>query len=267
MNHITQIRDACRNNYDFTDSFCLIKDIVSESDLAFLNLETTIAENENEISGYPAFATHKNVISAMKTTGFDIISTANNHAMEKGFVGIDTTIDEIEKNSLKNIGTFKEGQDTNQLIVDIKGIRLGVFAYTEHINGLENKLLNSSRDYSVNLIDNEKIKKDLDYLKSKNVDLIMFYMHWGEEYSDEINAYQREIAENLSEMGLDIIIGSHPHTIQKQDIIENKGKKTYVTCSLGNLVSDQRQSYNQYYGVEIGVYSRIKIKKKIGKLK
>ena len=261
MNHITQIRQAKATNYDFTDSFAVIKDIVGKSDLSVVNLETTIAKDESDMSGYPEFATHENVIKALKDTGFDVVSTANNHAYDRRLKGIDRTIDTIEKYGLKRTGTFKENESTNPLIVDVKGIKVGFFSYSQMLNGYEKLMLNSGRDTAVNLIDMDKIKKDVDYLKKNHADVIMCYMHWGEEYSDYPNAYQKNTFKKLSDMGVDLVIGSHPHTIQKSDVIENNGKKSYCVYSLGNLVSDQRESYGQYYGVEIGVYSDIKIEK------
>lgn len=261
MNHITQIRQAKATNYDFTDSFAVIKDIVGKSDLSIVNLETTIAKDESDMSGYPEFATHENVIKAFKETGFDVVSTANNHAYDRRLKGIDRTIEIIEKYGLKRAGTFKENESTNPLIVDVKGIKVGFFSYSQMLNGYEKLMLNSGRDTAVNLIDMEKIKKDVDYLKKNHADVIMCYMHWGEEYSDYPNAYQKNTFKKLSDMGVDLVIGSHPHTIQKSDVIENNGKKSYCVYSLGNLVSDQRESYGQSYGVEIGVYSDIKIEK------
>ncbi|MFR9275708.1 CapA family protein [Finegoldia magna] len=261
MNHITQIRQAKATNYDFTDSFAVIKDIVGKSDLSIVNLETTIAKDESDMSGYPEFATHENVIKALKDTGFDVVSTANNHAYDRRLKGIDRTIDVIEKYGLKRTGTFKENESTNPLIVDVNGIKVGFFSYTQMLNGFENSMLNSGRDTAVNLINMEKIKKDVDYLKQNHADVIMCYLHWGEEYSDYPNAYQKNTFKKLSDMGVDLVIGSHPHTIQKSDVIENNGKKSYCVYSMGNLVSDQRESYGQYYGVEIGVYSDIKIEK------
>lgn len=261
MNHITQIRQAKATNYDFTDSFAVIKDIVGKSDLSIVNLETTIAKDTSDMSGYPEFATHENVIKAFKDTGFDIISTANNHAYDRRLKGIDRTIDAIEKYGLKRTGTFKENESTNPLIVDVKGIKVGFFSYSQMLNGYEKLMLNSGRDTAVNLIDMDKIKKDVDYLKKNHADVIMCYMHWGEEYSDYPNSYQKNTFKKLADMGVDLVIGSHPHTIQKSDVIENNGKKSYCVYSLGNLVSDQRESYGQYYGVEIGVYSDIKIEK------
>ncbi|MDU5526831.1 MAG: CapA family protein [Finegoldia magna] len=261
MNHITQIRQAKATNYDFTDSFAVIKDIVGKSDLSIVNLETTIAQDESDMSGYPEFATHENVIKALKDTGFDVVSTANNHAYDRRLKGIDRTIDTIEKYGLKRTGTFKENESTNPLIVDVKGIKVGFFSYSQMLNGYEKLMLNSGRDTAVNLIDVDKIKKDVDYLKKNHADVIMCYMHWGEEYSDYPNAYQKNTFKKLSDMGVDLVIGSHPHTIQKSDVIENNGKKSYCVYSLGNLVSDQRESYGQSYGVEIGVYSDIKIEK------
>lgn len=261
MNHITQIRQAKATNYDFTDSFAVIKDIVGKSDLSIVNLETTIAQDESDMSGYPEFATHENVIKALKDTGFDVVSTANNHAYDRRLKGIDRTIDTIEKYGLKRTGTFKENESTNPLIVDVKGIKVGFFSYSQMLNGYEKLMLNSGRDTAVNLIDMDKIKKDVDYLKKNHADVIMCYMHWGEEYSDYPNEYQKTTFKKLADMGVDLVIGSHPHTIQKSEVIENNGKKSYCVYSLGNLVSDQRESYGQYYGVEIGVYSDIKIEK------
>ena len=261
MNHITQIRQAKATNYDFTDSFAVIKDIVGKSDLSVVNLETTIAKDTSDMSGYPEFATHENVIKALKDTGFDVVSTANNHAYDRRLKGIDRTIEIIEKYGLKRTGTFKENESTNPLIVDVKGIKVGFFSYSQMLNGYEKLMLNSGRDTAVNLIDMDKIKKDVDYLKKNHADVIMCYMHWGEEYSDYPNSYQKNTFKKLSDMGVDLVIGSHPHTIQKSEVIENNGKKSYCVYSLGNLVSDQRESYGQYYGVEIGVYSDIKIEK------
>ena len=261
MNHITQIRQAKATNYDFTDSFAVIKDIVGKSDLSVVNLETTIAKDTSDMSGYPEFATHENVIKALKDTGFDVVSTANNHAYDRRLKGIDRTIEIIEKYGLKRTGTFKENESTNPLIVDVKGIKVGFFSYSQMLNGYEKLMLNSGRDTAVNLIDMDKIKKDVDYLKKNHADVIMCYMHWGEEYSDYPNSYQKNTFKKLSDMGVDLVIGSHPHTIQKSEVIENNGKKSYCVYSLGNLVSDQRESYGQSYGVEIGVYSDIKIEK------
>ena len=261
MNHITQIRQAKATDYDFTDSFAVIKDIVGKSDLSIVNLETTIAKDESDMSGYPEFATHENVIKAFKDTGFDVVSTANNHSYDRRLKGINLTIDAIEKYGLKRTGTFKENESTNPLIVDVKGIKVGFFSYSQMLNGYEKLMLNSGRDTAVNLINMEQIQKDVDYLKQNHADVIMCYMHWGEEYSDYPSAYQKNTFKKLSDMGVDLVIGSHPHTIQKSDTIENDGKKSYCVYSMGNLVSDQRESYGQYYGVEIGVYSDIKIEK------
>ena len=261
MNHITQIRQAKATNYDFTDSFAAIKDIVGKSDLSIVNLETTIAKDESDMSGYPEFATHENAIKALKDTGFDVLSTANNHAYDRRLKGIDHTIDTIEKYGLKRTGTFKENESTNPLIIDVNGIKVGFFSYTQMLNGFENSMLNSGRDTAVNLINMEQIQKDVDYLKQNHADVIMCYLHWGEEYSDYPNEYQKTTFKKLSDMGVDLVIGSHPHTIQKSEVIENNGKKSYCVYSLGNLVSDQRESYGQSYGVEIGVYSDIKIEK------
>ena len=143
MNHITQIRQAKATNYDFTDSFAVIKDIVGKSDLSIVNLETTIAKDASDMSGYPEFATHENVIKAFKDTGFDVVSTANNHSYDRRLKGIDRTIEAIEKYGLKRTGTFKENESTNPLIIDVKGIKVGFFSYTQMLNGFENSVLHA----------------------------------------------------------------------------------------------------------------------------
>lgn len=227
MNHITQIHDARANNYDFTDSFSVIKPIVEKSDLAIVNLETTIAKDEDSLSGYPMFKTHKNVIKALKSTGFDVISTANNHSFDGRFSGIDNTIDEIEKNGLQRTGTFKENEPRDPLIVDVNGIKVGFFSATEMLNGFEDVLQNSDRDYSVNLINMDRIEKEISYLKDKKADIIMCYIHWGEEYSDNPNEFQKNTFKKLSDLGVDLVIGSHPHTIERDDVIKNQDKNSY----------------------------------------
>lgn len=168
MNHITQIRQAKATNYDFTDSFAVIKDIVGKSDLSIVNLETTIAKDESDMSGYPEFATHENVIKAFKDTGFDVVSTANNHSYDRRLEGIDLTIDAIEKYGLKGTGTFKENESTNPLIVDVKGIKVGFFSYSQMLNGYEKLMFNSGRDTAVNLINTEQIQKRCGLFEGKS---------------------------------------------------------------------------------------------------
>ena len=148
---------------------------------------------------------------------------------------------------IKNVGTYKD-KNNMPLIKEVNGIKFGISAYTYSINGFDSHVKGTDKAYAVNFIDMDKIKKDVQYMDANGVDVKLVYMHWGVEYQLKPNKAQENIAKKLNELGVDIILGSHPHVIQKCDVIEANGKKTYVCYSMGNFVSNQRREFmpNRY---------------------
>jgi len=144
-------------SYDFAKTFRHIKKYVEEADLALGNFETVTAGAEVGFSGFPRFNTPKETLLALRETGFDILTTANNHCLDQGKKGIIKTIDNINEYGMKNIGTYKEPND-NILIEEIKDIRIALLSYTYGLNGLDNALTKEELSYMINRIDEEKIK-------------------------------------------------------------------------------------------------------------
>lgn len=224
--------------YNFDEYFKYLPHF-KNADMAMINYETTVSV-DGKLTTYPMFSSPEDSIKALKNQGFDVICTANNHAFDKGFAGVNKTIDTIKKYEMDNIGTYKDNNNM-PLIKEVNGIKFGISAYTYSINGFEKKVQGTDKAYAINFIDMDKIKKDIAYMNENDVDVKLVYMHWGNEYQRKPHQSQIKVANELNALGVDLILGSHPHVIQKSDIIEAHGKKTYVCYSMGNFVSNQRR--------------------------
>lgn len=251
MCHNTQFQDAYNkttDSYDFTYVFDDVKEYLSEPDITIGNLETTLAGKSIGYSGYPTFNTPEILAQNLKDLGMDILSTVNNHCMDKGIKGLQSTIDELDKVEIKHTGTFKTEEEANKVLtVESNGIKFGIIAYTYGTNGIA---VPKDYTYSVNLIDKEKIAKDIEKAKAENVDVIIAIMHWGIEYETSPNSEQKDLANFLFENGVDIILGGHPHvlqTMEKRDIELEDGthKDGFIVYSLGNFVSGQVKTYTK----------------------
>lgn len=265
MFHSPQYRAAFNketNSYDFTPTFRHVKRYVEEADIALGNFETVTAGEGVSFSGFPRFNTPKESLLALKETGFDILSTANNHCIDQGKKGLISTIDNINEYKMKNIGTYKEPGD-NILIEEREGIKIGFLSYTYGLNGLDSLLKAEELAYMVNRIDEEKIKEDIEKLKSLDVDLITVFIHWGNEYQREPSTYQLELGSKMVEWGANIILGSHPHVIQKSQIINKDGKDNFIIYSMGNFLSNQRKETMNNPYTEDGVMINLEIEKNL----
>lgn len=240
MLHGPQLTGAKQSDgtYNFDEYFKYLPHF-KNADMAMINYETTVSVDGN-LTTYPMFSSPEESVAALKNQGFDVISTANNHAFDKGFAGVNKTIDTIKKYEMDNVGTYKDSNNM-PLIKEVNGIKFGISAYTYSINGFEKKVQGTDKAYAINFIDMDKIKKDIAYMNENDVDVKLVYMHWGNEYQRKPHQSQIKVAKELNALGVDIILGSHPHVIQKSEIIEANGKKTYVCYSMGNFVSNQRR--------------------------
>lgn len=266
MFHLSQIRGAYNpedKTYNFEPTFERIKEYIEDVDLALCNFETVTAGPEFGYKGYPTFNTPKESILALKNTGFDLLSTANNHSLDKGKKGIVNTIDNIYEYGLQNIGTYKEKPSNRVIIKDIKGIKLAFMSYTYGCNGLESLLTEEELSYMVNIIDEEKIKKDIAIAKESGADKIIVVIHWGNEYQRSPSQEQIDLGDKMIDWGADIILGSHPHVIQESKIINKNNEKKFIVYSMGNFVSNQRRETVDNKYTEDGLIVRIKLEKNI----
>ncbi len=229
------------NNYDFTGMFKYIKPVVQEYDLAYYNQETILGGKELGLSNYPQFNSPYEVGDGFLDAGFNLVSMATNHTLDKYYwTGGKTTINsrnywnaQMEKNEdLIAAGSYNSKEEQEEIIIREKNnIKYALLSYTIHTNGLS---VPSGKDYVVNIYNKDRVKKDIEKYRDK-VDLLMVAMHWGEEYIHYPVTQQKEIAKYLASLNVDIIIGCHSHSVQPIQFIG----KTLVIYSLGNFVSSQ----------------------------
>jgi len=277
--HSTQLSSQYNGetkSYDFKDNFLYVKPFIEKSDLAICNLETTLAGENAGYSGYPNLNTPDSILDALKYTGFDIIQSSNNHSLDYGKSGFLRTRHQLDKYGFSVIGTKNNKNDKNYIIKEVKGIKIGITAYTfesnrrgntKYINSIQvpssiSPLISSFNPNNINPAVDE-MKKTISNMKKDGADIIIFGLHWGNEYQDDPAPYQKTLAKNLSDAGADIILGGHPHVIQPFDVIDSKvsGKKTFVIYSLGNFLSNQCYERLQKRNVEDGLIINFNIRK------
>ena len=243
------------DSYDFTPIFNNISSDINEADLAIANFEGSVNSNR-KLSGFPLFNFPKETIYSLKNSGFDLLSTANNHALDTGLDGIAETISHINESGMKNFGTLAEDCDKG-IIVEKNGIKIGLISFTDTLNGMD--FLMRGKEYSVNTF-SQDVKGDIEKLKEKS-DIVIVYPHWGNEYQLAPNERQIFLKEMLQEAGADIILGSHPHVLQKYEVEDKNNKKYFTIYSMGNALSNQRVENLKKSGVDTGALIKLVIEK------
>ena len=259
-------------SYDFKSMYSYIKDIVKNYDLAYYNQETILGGSEIGVSSYPAFNSPYEVGDATIDTGFNLVSLATNHTLDRGEKAIINSLNYWNnKSNVLTSGSYLSNNDRNKVnIKEVNNITYTMLNYTYGTNGIK---VPEGKEYLVNIWpctgnnpDNdtkyqeykEVVKKDILRVRDK-VDLLIVAMHFGVEYTHVPTNYQIDMAEFLSSLGVDIIIGTHPHVIMPITYIND----TLVIYSLGNFLS--AQDTNIDYNTTVGLLSSIKITKNIDK--
>jgi poly-gamma-glutamate capsule biosynthesis protein CapA/YwtB (metallophosphatase superfamily) len=247
MVHMPQLPayyDPKTRSYDFSPWFREVSPIFHSADWVVGNLETPLAGSELKYTGFPRFNAPPELADALADSGMQLVSTANNHAMDRGFAGIERTLANVRKAGLLPYGTSASLEDSErQVIVERGGIRMGFLAYTYGTNGLEP----ANRAYAVNRIDPVRMEKDIRRLRQSGADAVTVSLHFGTEYQTMPNAEQRRLARSAVAFGADIVLGSHPHVLQPYDVLEipaaesstGQDRRGVVIYSLGNFISNQ----------------------------
>lgn len=259
-------------SYDFKSMYSYIKDIVKNYDLAYYNQETILGGSEIGVSSYPAFNSPYEVGDATIDTGFNLVSLATNHTLDRGEKAIINSLNYWNnKSNVLTSGSYLSNNDRNKVnIKEVNNITYTMLNYTYGTNGIK---VPEGKEYLVNIWpctgnnpDNdtkyqeykEVVKDDILRVRDK-VDLLIVAIHFGVEYTHVPTKYQIDMAEFLSSLGVDIIIGTHPHVIMPITYIND----TLVIYSLGNFLS--AQDTNIDYNTTVGLLSSIKITKNIDK--
>lgn len=238
--------NSSTGEYDFNHVFNEIKKTLASADLTVGNLETTLAGAYRSYSGYPTFNSPDALADALKNSGFDLLTTANNHSLDSGYNGIGSTLDYLDSIGISHTGTARSVEEQNEILTqNVNDINIAFMAYTYGTNGIP---VPTGKEYCVNLIDKKQILSDIQKAKDANVDMICVSIHWGQEYEKTPNATQLELEDFLFKNGVDIILGSHPHVLQpmtKKTITTNEGieKDVFVIYSFGNFMSNQQYPY------------------------
>ena len=222
-------------SYDFKPMLKYIKPISSQYDLAYYNQETILGGADLGYSNYPLFNSPDEVGDAFVDAGFNLVSLATNHTMDKGERGVLHSVNYWSKQT--NVvwdGQRESAEEREKIrVYECNGIKYAFFSYTTWTNGLETP---DGKEYLNNVYSPEKVKNDIEKVKDK-VDIVIVAMHWGTEYSMGVSSEQQQIANYLSSLGVQLIIGTHPHVVEPIEYINNG--KTLVIYSLGNFISDQ----------------------------
>lgn len=249
--HRSVYRDAYKNGtYNFTSQLEFIKPIIKKYDLAFYNQESILGGTEIGLSDYPTFNSPKEFGDAMIDAGFNLVSLANNHTLDRGEKAVINSCNYWKTKEVLSAGSYCSKEDAEQINIKEKnGIKYTLLAYTYGTNGIK---VPEGKEYLVNLYSDEKVKSDIEKVRDK-VDLLMVSMHWGTEYKNEPTETQKKQAEYLSSLGVDIIIGTHPHVIEPITYIND----TLVIYSLGNFIS--AQSTNNDYNTMVELMTSVDI--------
>lgn len=229
-----------KNGYNFDSVYAHTKKYIQKADLALINQETIFVDSR--YSGYPAFGSPKQAGDAIAKAGFDAVTQATNHALDRGVSSILYTYN-FWHNKHPNIallGIHNSQKDANKItVVKRNGIRIAMLNYTYGLNGLR---LPQGKGYLVDLLQSEsKIRNDIKRAK-KQSDFVIVFPHWGIEYKYQPSADQKRWAKVFASAGADLVIGTHPHVLEPCTTIKSKNHKTVVFYSLGNFVSAQTKA-------------------------
>ena len=248
-------------SYNFDSIFRYLTPYSSAADLAVANLETTLCGTDKgyKYSGYPAFNCPDEIVDALKAAGFDLLLTANNHCYDTSEYGFLRTVRTVREKGLQVLGTRASLEEPKYAVQDIGGIKIGMVNYTYQglpDNPVAGKVYMNKNALSetcallVNcFVDTQldpfylEIRQCLEDMKAAGAEATVMFIHWGTEYQTTPNAQQQQIAQQLCDLGFDVIVGGHPHVIQPVELLTSRmdpDHKTVCLYSTGNGVSNQR---------------------------
>lgn len=244
-------------SYDFSSLFKKASSYFKSADLAVANLEVSLGGTQSgEYKGYPAFNTPDELIDDLKNSGISLLLTANNHCYDTGLFGLKRTVQVLKEKNMPYIGTRESEDEPKYIVKDVNGIKIGMACYTYSsynsagrvlINGATikteaNELINTFCYDHLNSFYSE-VEQMIADMKKDGADCTVFYMHWGNEYKLQPNEYQKSMAQKLCNLGVDVIVGGHPHVIEPIEMLYAEGGEHTTVClySLGNSVSNQRR--------------------------
>ncbi len=233
--------DKAAGKYDFTSYFEQVAPIIQSADFAIGNLESPVWDYKKSKIATLQFCAPIEAIDAMQKAGFDLLCTANNHAMDQGLPALANTIQSIQAYGMKTTGTYRNAQERDTItMLEKNGVKIAILAYARSVNrSWRNKL-----GMGVNMIDIPRMKQDMANARAQGADAVIFFLHFGTEYTHKANSYQKNIIKQLQAAGANAVIGHHPHVLQPMGI-DSSGSFFYA-YSLGNIVTAKASRDRQF---------------------
>lgn len=246
----TTAYDSEAKTYDFSPYFQLIGDSLLKADYTVGNVDGPMGgKGSRGYREYPQFNTPPHLLYALKEYGVDMLTLANNHALDTYVDGLKRQIDNVDKVGIDHIGAYRTQEEYDApKVVEIGGIKVGFTNYTVSTNNFENRVDPDAMKYVLRTTRNSSPTRDIASLRQAGAEVVVAYMHWGDEYVREVNDGQVNLARKLVAAGADIIVGGHPHVVQAIQYVSAKDadgndRRALVVYSMGNFLSDQRTRY------------------------
>ena len=245
------------SEYDFSDMFRFIEEYYNRYDFMIANLEVPLAGKDKGYSGFPFFNSPDAIATDLKEAGMDMVLTANNHTIDKGHDGLIRTQEVLSEAGLQYLGTQMSEEAPDYIVQDINGIYVGMVCYTYETGDTKDgrKTLNGNpvpakstdlvTSFNPKQLDDfyAEVEQTLEAMKNAGAEVTMLFIHWGNEYELKQNKTQSTIAQQLCELGVDVIVGGHPHVIQPfETLVSSTGHETYCIYSVGNALSNQNRN-------------------------
>ncbi len=228
-----------KSGYDFSPVYENIAPYIREADISAINQETIFVNDKERLSGYPAFGSPCEVGVAVKNAGFNVITHATNHTYDKGVSGIEDTLSFWKKyKDITVLGINESAEDAKKVsVVSKNGIDISMLNFTYGLNGYK---LTEGKKHLVNVLDYSEETKALVKSAEEAGDITVVFLHFGTEYTHTPTKSQEKDVEFLASLGVDLIIGTHPHVVQPvREFVAQNGNRCVVFYSLGNFISNQ----------------------------
>lgn len=236
------------NGYNFVPMFDKVRPYLENSTITVANQETMIGGKEIGLSSYPSFNSPQEVGDALKDIGVDVVTMANNHTLDRGEKAIQRAIEHWEAIDIMYTGSYKNERDQENIRVlkTEEGVSVAFLSYTYGTNGIP---IPEGRDFLVNIINKEKIGKEIEIAQNK-ADAVILSLHFGNEYERYPNDTQKDLVQFAADQGVHAVIGHHPHVLQPMEWVTGEnGNKMFVAYSLGNFLSNQQGLYKRIGGI------------------
>lgn len=233
--------------WDFWPMLAAIEPWVASADFSICHLESVLSSTNSNLSFYPRYIAPNQIADALQAAGWDACSVASNHALDGGFDGVASTLDELDARGIGHSGTARSPDERLPSLYQVNGITIAHLSFSQHFNGLSPP---AGRPWAANQIDVETILSDARWARSRGAEFVILSLHWGVEYASNPVEYQYSIARAvLQDPAVDLILGHHPHVVEPIGMVGGK----YVVFSMGNHLSNQHPAWGpKYYATNEG---------------